>query len=249
MTTKSNWDVTEEMVKRRDRDSGLWMKLTNDGDKETFVFLGEPSPREGCFNEGRFVPFDDAMKAQGLKSTLRIAINVAIYNTREIKIFEFGVTVFKDLVRLREKFGLDKWAFEMQRHGAAKDPKTTYSILPDHQLTVEEIKEFKTLKLHDLEELHAADGGAAGDSLGSYDRKADRKADGTIDSNTVQVVTKQLKTMPREAVERFCAKFGITRVRDLPSAQIDKARAFLEVLATEFAAPTPKAPPETDPFA
>ena len=73
------------------------------------------------------------MKAAGTKASLRVALNVALYDSKEVKVPEQGVMFFKDPVRVREKYGLEKWAFEIQRHGAAKDPKTTYSILPEHQ--------------------------------------------------------------------------------------------------------------------
>ena len=33
--------------------------------------------------------------------------------------------------RSATNYGLDKWLFEIERHGEAGDPKTTYSILPD----------------------------------------------------------------------------------------------------------------------
>ncbi len=198
-----------------------------------------------CFVDGKYQQFDDKLKAQGLKPSLRVALNVAVYDTKELKVLEQGVTFFKDLVRVREKYGLEKWAFEIQRHGAAKDPKTTYSILPEHQLTPEQLKEFQALKLQDLEKLYSGEGAGSGDSLGSYDRKDD----GTVDASTAQALATQLKTMPREAVDRFCKKFNVSRIKDLPSAQLEKARAFLEVLATEFAAPAPAATPETDPFA
>lgn len=190
------------------------------------------------------MPFDDKLKAQGLKPSLRVALNVALYDTKEVKVLEQGVTFFKDLVRVREKYGLEKWAFEIQRHGAAKDPKTTYSILPEHQLTPEQLKEFQGLKLQDLEKLYSGEG-TSGDALGSYDRKDD----GIIDAGTAQAIAAQLKTMPREAVDRFCKKFGVARIKDLPAAQVEKARAFLEVLASEFAAPAAATNNETDPFA
>ena len=100
----------------------------------------------------------------------------------ELKVLEQGVTFFKDLVRICDKYGLDKWAFEVTRHGAAKDPKTTYSILPEHQLTPEQLKEFQSLKLQDLEKLYSGEAAGSGDSLGSYDRKDD----GTVDASTAQ---------------------------------------------------------------
>jgi len=245
MATNSNWQRTEEMAKKHDQGSSTWLKLGNDGDKAVIVFLGEPHAREVCFVDGKYQQFDDKLKAQGLKPSLRVALNVAVYDTKEMKVLEQGVTFFKDLVRVREKYGLEKWAFEIQRHGAAQDPKTTYSIIPEHQLTPEQLKEFQALKLQDLEKLYSGEAAGSGDSLGSYDRKDD----GTVDASTAQALAAQLKTMPREAVDRFCKKFNVSRIKDLPSAQLEKARALLEVLATEFAAPAPAATPETDPFA
>jgi len=243
MTPNSNWQRTEEMAKKHDLGSSTWLKLGSDGDKAVIVFLGEPHAREVCFVDGKYQAFDDKLKAQGLKPSLRVALNVALYDTKELKVLEQGVTFFKDLVRVREKYTLEKWAFEIQRHGAAKDPKTTYSLLPEHQLTPEQQKEFQGLKLQDLEKLYSGEG--SGDSLGSYDRKDD----GVIDPGTAQAIAAQLKTMPREAVERFCKKFGITRIKDLPVAQVEKARALVEVLASEYAAPAAAGTPEQDPFA
>ena len=239
----NKWQQTEEMAKKHDQGSSTWLKLGNDGDKAVVVFLGGPFPREVCFVDGKYMPFDDKLKAQGLKPSLRVALNVALYDTKEVKVLEQGVTFFKDLVRVREKYGIEKWAFEIQRHGAAKDPKTTYSILPEHQLTPEQLKEFQGLKLNDLDKLYS--GGDESSSLGSYDRKDE----GVIDAGTAQAIATQLKTMPREAADRFCKKFGVARIKDLPTAQVEKARAFVEVLASEFAAPAAADSHETDPFA
>jgi hypothetical protein len=238
----NKWQQTEEMAKKHDQGSSTWLKLGNDGDKAVVVFLGEPFPREVCFVDGKYVPFDDKLEAQGLKPCLRVALNVALYDTKEVKVLEQGVTFFKDLVRVREKYGLEKWAFEIQRHGAANDPKTTYSILPELQLTREQLKEFQGLKLNDLDKLYS--GGDEPSSLDSYDRKDSD----VIDAGTAQAIATQLKTMPREAVDRFLEKFGVQRIKELPAAQVEKARAFVEVLATEFAAPAATST-ETDPFA
>jgi hypothetical protein len=136
------WKKTEEMAKRHEQGGSLWLKLASDGDKAIVVFLGEPHLREVCFVDGKYVEVDDALKAQGLKSSLRVSLNVALFDSKEVKVLEQGVVFFKDLVRVRDKSGLEKWAFELQRHGAAKDPKTTYSILPKHKLSAEQHKAF-----------------------------------------------------------------------------------------------------------
>lgn len=138
MGVDSKWQETEEIAKRHEPGASQWFKLANDGDKAVIVFLGEPYPREVCFVDGKYTPFDDKLRAQGRRPSLRVALNIALYDTREVKIFEQGVLLFRDLVQVRGKYGLDKWAFEVKRHGAAKDLKTTYSILPEHQLTPEQ---------------------------------------------------------------------------------------------------------------
>ena len=247
----SMWQQTEEMAKKHDQGGSLWLKLGNDGDKAVVVFLGEPHPREVCFVDGKYMPFDEKLKAQGLKPSLRVALSVALYDSKEVKVLEQGVMFFKDLVRVREKYGLEKWAFEIQRHGAAKDPKTTYSILPEHQLSVEQQKAFQALPQHDLAKLYSgeADGGAkGGQSLDSYDKKSDAKGDGTVAPNVAQGLVTALKALPREATDKFLAKFGVQRIKDLPASQVEKARAFVEQLQTELAAPA-ATETEVDPFA
>ncbi|MGN6108372.1 MAG: hypothetical protein ACTHU0_24915 [Kofleriaceae bacterium] len=196
----------------------------------------------------------DAQKAAGNRSSLRVAINVALLETKEVKVLEQGVTFFKDLVRIRQKYGLEKWAFEIERHGAAKDPKTTYSILPEQQLTEAQIAELQALKRHVLEEVYAT---AANDELDSYDRRdtagtasgSVKHAPGpVIDEATAAALTEQLKALPRAAVERFCSSFAIARIKELPAAQLAKARELIASLMSEHD-PQSAAPVEVDPFA
>ncbi len=248
MAPNNMWQETEELAKKHDQGGSTWVKLPSDGDKTVVVFLGEPYPREVCFLDGKYVRFDEKLKEQGQKSSLRVALNVALYDTKEVKVLEQGVVFFKDLVQIRAKYGLDKWAFEVQRHGAAKDPKTSYSILPEHQLTPEQQKEFQALPLHDLEKLYtedAAEGGAGDGKLGSYDTK---KSDGTVDAKTAQSIAVILKALPKEAVERFCKKFGVARIKELPASQVEKAIAYLDGLEAEFKKAGGR-DPDSDPFA
>lgn len=231
----SMWQQTEEMAKKHEQNGGLWLKLAGDGDKAVVVFLGEPHPREVCFTEGKYVEYDEKAKAAGLKPSLRVALNVALYDSKEVKVLEQGVMFFKDLVRVREKYGLEKWAFEIQRHGAAKDPKTTYSILPEHQLSPEEMKAFKALPQQELGKLYAAEtpSEGTGPALNSYDEKA---SSATVEPKVAQTLATQLKAMPREAVDRFLEKFAVQRIKDLPANMVEKARAFVEQMQADFTA-------------
>lgn len=235
------WEQTEELAKKHDADSSTWLKLANDGDKAVVVFLGEPYPREVSFVDGKYVPADDAVRAAGHKVSLRVAYNVALPETGEVKVLEQGVMFFKDLVRVREKYGLDKWAFEVQRHGAAKDPKTTYSILPERQLAADERKSFQAVELLDLPKLYA----------GEVEKEPEAEAtepSGPIDPKLATAIVTQLKAMPRQAVDRFLEQFDIKRIKDLPAAQWERAKSFVEKLVAEFDAPATTAV-EVDPFA
>jgi hypothetical protein len=235
------WEQTEEMAKKHDADSSTWLKLANDEDKAVVVFLGEPYPREVSFVDGKYVPADDAVRAAGHKVSLRVAYNVALPETGEVKVLEQGVMFFKDLVRVREKYGLEKWAFEVQRHGAAKDPKTTYSILPERQLTAEERKSFQAVELLDLPKLYAGE-------LEKEPESEEVAPEGPIDAKLATAIVTQLKAMPRQAVDRFLEQFGIKRIKDLPAAQWERAKAFVEKLVAELDAPA-TTPVEVDPFA
>jgi hypothetical protein len=66
--------------------------------------------------------------------------------------------------------------------------------------------------------------------------------------NVAQGLVTALKALPREATDKFLAKFGVQRIKDLPTSQVEKARAFVEQLQTESAAPAADET-EVDPFA
>jgi hypothetical protein len=236
------WQQTAEMAKRHDQNAGRWLRLQSDGDRAVVVFLGEPHPREVCFVDGKYVEFDEKLKAEGHKASLRIAINVALLESGEVKVLELGVMFFKDLVRVKEKYGLEKWAFEVQRHGAPKDPKTSYSILPEQALTPEQQAAFQSLEREDLANLYAAEKSEP-PKFGSYDTKEP----GVVDVRIAQGFAQQLKALPREAVERFLQKLNIQKIKDLPAAQLEKARALVSQLESEFAARDTST--EVDPFA
>src|SRR5262245_33527010 len=201
------WKQTHDLASKHEAGGSTWLRLANDGDRAEVVFRGEPEPREVVFKDGGYHPFTEELAAQGLKPSLRIAINVATLPGKESKVFEFGPVLFKDIIKIREKYGLDKWSFEVQRSGGPKDPKTSYSILPERQLTDEEQSQVAKLELHDLAALYAGrasqDGGAAPASSPQ------------IDDATAAALISDLKTLPKSAVDEFVRTLGVNRVRDI----------------------------------
>jgi hypothetical protein len=238
------WDKAKEMAEQHA--SSLFVRLSNDGDKVVGVFLGDPYPREVVWTGEKYMDADnpEAEKhvKQGKGRSLRIAINLYVPADKAVKVYEMGAATFKTLLKLREKYGLDQWAFEIERHGAKGDSKTNYSILPEKQLTDAERKALAGLTLHDLAEVvHGASEGDGDDSdFASYERTQD----GPIDPEVVAKMMPRLKALPRELLDRFLAKLKVERVKDLKAS--DQAAA-LELLHELEAAAKPSQ--EIDPFA
>lgn len=225
--------------------SSLFVRLASDGDKVVGVFLGEPFPREVVWTGERYVdatsPEAQPTIDEGRKPSLRVAINLYVPAEKTLKVWEMGTVVFKDLLKLREKYGLDQWLFEVERHGAAGDPKTTYSILPEQRLSDEDKKVIADLKIHDLEQTVSGGGSGGSSDFDSYESKG---GDGPIDPKAVDKMMPRLKSLPREMLNSFLAKFGIKRVKDLKASDQGAALELLDELEG-------KARPqeEVDPFA
>jgi hypothetical protein len=243
----SSWDQIDEIAKQEGGGGGGgWVQLRADGDKFVGVFLGEPQALKRCFVDGKYVPATPELEANGIKASVRVAINVAVLPSREVKIFEMGMALYKDLRKVQQKYGLDSWAFEIQRNGGPKDPKTTYSILPERQLAADEKRALVTLSLKDLDKIYqnrdtdVPVGKAGSDRTGGFDE--------IVDEATATEIMTALKGLPREAVERFCERFGVERIRQVPKSLSEKARSFVTALRTEYLPPA-NSTVERDPFA
>lgn len=140
----SAWDDAAKMVESAT--GGRFMKLA-DGESAVVVFVGDPHPREVAFVDGRYLDASDP-DAAGAKATTRVAINVVHLHNMQVQVLEQGATFFRDLLAIRKKYGLDKWAFEITRQGTGLTTK--YKILPDTQLSDEQRAKIDALPLIDL---------------------------------------------------------------------------------------------------
>ena len=185
---------TSECIRRAE--SSLWVNLRDNGDKVVGVFLGDPHPREVVWTGERYVDASTpeakpSLKA-GKKPSLRIAINLAVRTEHgwEVKALEQTAAFFKDVMKVDQKYSLDGWIFEIQRHGAAGDPKTTYSILPEEKITKAHVKALEEIELLDLVGLYAVEERkAASAHLAAQTKKTCERCDGTwfVESETPNV--------------------------------------------------------------
>ncbi len=120
-------------------------------DKESVsgIFMGEP--HEFCLlwenGKSRAVSED----TEGAKFRFRINFVVKEGSVYVPKIFEQGLTVYRQLAELNEEYGLDQIVTKITRNGTGTD--TTYSLLPllKQAISKEVASHLKTIELLALE--------------------------------------------------------------------------------------------------
>jgi hypothetical protein len=237
------WDMATSMADKHANSGGIFVRLAANGDKIIGAFCGEPYAREVIWTGERYEQFDENNSAhQGKRPSLRVMLNFFVPTENAMKVIEGGTVWFKDVLKVRDKYGLDKWLFEIERHGDAGDPKTTYSILPEEKLDDEMRARIAAAEPHDLKSIGA--GNDDGDAKGSGSTKKSSNAAGPIDPRVAGDLVAKLKALPRSDVDAFLAEFGVQRVRDLEAKQEAAARAFIDKRLAGQSQPA-----EVDPFA
>ena len=239
----NSWDRARSLADQHTNQGGIFVRLTSNGDKIVGAFCGEPHAREVIWTGDRYEVFDEGNSAhQGKRPSLRVMLNFFVPAESAMKVIEGGTVWFKDVLKVRDKYGLDRWLFEIERHGESGDPKTTYSILPEEKIDDEMRARVAAAEPHDL----AAIGN--GESNGS-DRKSEssdrRPSSGPVDPRTAGEIVALLKALPRSDVDAFLAEFGVQRVRDLPAGSEAAARDFIQKRSFSQG----QAEAEIDPFA
>ena len=244
MTTA--WETAKGLAEKHASAGGIFVRLASNGDKVTGVFCGEPHAREVVWTGERYETFDaknPAHQADGKRPSLRVAINFFVLAEGAMKVIEGGTQWFKDVLKVRDKYGLDKWSFEIERHGEAGDPKTKYTILPEEKIDAALRQQIAGAAAHDLEAVvgGAGDGDdAAKPATGGVPPASERPIDAAVATELVA----RMKALHRAGVDAILAELGVQRVRDLMGAQVARAKALLAKYEGEASSQA-----EVDPFA
>lgn len=239
---KTGWDSGQKAAEQHAA-TGKFCRLENDGEKIVVAFLGEPFSREVVWNETTN-RYEDA--PEGEKSQLRVSINVYNVPLKRVQIFEGGVTWFRQVLAVREKYGLDVWYFEMTRQGAKGSPKTTYTIFPEKKIEDDAKKDLSGLELYKLDEEVAKGDDETPEKTGNGAQAASgngSSSDRVIDPDVATRLVTRLKELPKESLKPFLATFGVSRVRDIPFSRQGDAVAEVDALAKSA-----EKPAEVDPF-
>lgn len=215
------WDAAKGLADKHANSGGVFVRLANDGDKVTGVFCGEPYAREVIWTGERYETYDPkntAHQSESKRPSLRVAINFFVLTEGALKVIEGGTQWFKDVLKVRDKYGLDKWSFEIERHGDSGDPKTKYTILPEEKIDDQLRARLTKAELHNLEAV-VLNGGASGSN--------DVVDDGPIDPAVVADFVARMKALPRSDVDALLGELGVQRVRELRASDVSRVRAVL----------------------
>ncbi|MBK6696875.1 MAG: hypothetical protein IPG50_32515 [Myxococcales bacterium] len=152
------WDKAKSLADKHATQGSIFVRLQNDGDAVVGVFCGEPYAREVYWDGEKYVEATADGPPPGATAktpSLRVALNFYVPSEGTMKIVEGGTQWFRDLVNVREKYGLDKWLFEIKRHGKPKDPKTKYTILPEEKIDDALRAKLSHVSAHDLAQMSA----------------------------------------------------------------------------------------------
>jgi hypothetical protein len=213
------WDKAKSLADKHASQGSIFVRLQNDGDAVVGVFCGEPYAREVYWDGEKYVEATADGPPPGATAktpSLRVALNFYVPAEGTMKIVEGGTQWFRDLVNVREKYGLDKWLFEIKRHGKPKDPKTKYTILPEEKIDDALRAKLSQVPPHDLAQMSAP----------SEDGDAN-EGPKLVDLDVARQLADRLRALPRSDADMFLQEFRIERVRDLLNERVPAALQFL----------------------
>ncbi len=157
------WDRAASLADKHTKPAsrgGIFVNLDHDCDRVIGAFVGEPYAYGVHWTGERYVECegDDCQHCKTAGgATVRVMLNFFVPAEDAMKVIEGGTVWFKDVLKVRDKYGLDKWLFEITRHGESGDPTTTYSIMPeekiDDELRAKIDAAANSHELHDLSKL------------------------------------------------------------------------------------------------
>ncbi len=233
------WNTAAQLAEKHSNQGGIFVRLTNNHDKVVGAFCGEPFSREVVWTGERYETYNEFKHADS-RPSLRVMLNFYVPDEDQMKVIEGGTAWLKDLLKVREKYGLEKWLFEIERHGEARDPKTRYTILPDAQIESAMAADMRRCELPIIAAVNGlAVGGGAMLALAADFRIVstegslhfpfpNRKSPWqNLPEYVVKELSERLRRLRREDVQTFLKEFGIQRVRDLGPDLEPQARALL----------------------
>lgn len=240
----SGWDQAKKLKEKVDEQNKSYVRMENDGDKVVGAIIGDIYAEEVFYNKRteQYELFTKEHEAAGKKPGVKFYVNMYVIGEGNgekmnrladpaVRVLNVSGKTFNQLAKFRDKYGFDRKYVEIERNGAKGDTKTTYTVMPDDDIMPDDAKTLAEIVggKHDKHKLHDLKAAARGDepATTSSERAAPAR---NPKSEAIDELKSRLKTLPRPLTDKFLARFGITRIADLPEKDIDIAKAFVEEL-------------------
>lgn len=257
--------VTIDQAKQTAEDSsnGIFLSLADDGDKALVVIELTKNGQdhldctEQYWNEklDKNEPYTKEHKAEGKRANPRYTFNVYLLSqgngdkmkeVNERKLWSTNAKTFMTVLKVRDKYGLGKWVFEVERKGKKKT-RSDYQIMPEKEIDGGDypgLRE-KLAASPPLEfEVQGATNGASS-SASTSSNGSNGATDNTASKEVITELLGRLKAIPREKAQQFLTRFGLEQVRGLKASDVAAAKLFVDQLEGKAA---PAAASDNDPF-
>jgi hypothetical protein len=181
--------------------------------------------------------------------------------TPAMRVLQLNPKTFKQVLKNRDKYGLETWYFEIERNGAKGDTATVYTVLPEEKIP-DDVRQ-KLTKALSAHQRFIADGTPVPEGIIPLNQLARVPSDappkvareaapaGAADSSATKSMDEikvRLKQQPRAELEKFLTHFGVQFIKDLRSTDVSAALSYLANLEGRSNG-TPVSSAGADPFA
>lgn len=130
-----------------------WLNLPCDGACETVAFVGKSHARLVAYVDGKYAPYTSELQAAGHKFKLRVAFNVVVLQSMQMRVLEQGEQFSAKVRGLRAACDLSAWACAVVRRDS---PYRQYKVSRGAALTPEQLAQIRALRPFDLRTLYSA---------------------------------------------------------------------------------------------
>jgi len=232
------WEKAKKLAEKSGDSDDLYIQLKENGDLTVGVFCGEPDIQEVHWTQQgkRVCTGASCPHCASERPKVRIKSNFFELATGRMRIVEGNYKFMLTLLEVRETCGLDKWVFEIKRHGAAGDTQTTYTILPKAPLDDALRARVISTPLNNFGPATNTANAAKPPTAPSAPPPSaaqppppappPQTTGEMMDPKYVTEIIARLKSMPRAEANKFLTAFGVTKVREIPSSRTAEVQAY-----------------------
>jgi hypothetical protein len=147
------WDNLSKKRQQSDASAGgSFLRLADDGDHALVAFVGEPTIHYTVWTGETYEEYDSNVHGPRAtaKPSMRAAVAVYDLMERAMKVWDMPKSAQAAALAAVRKFDHLKWSFEITRSGAKGSTSTTYGVMPDHELTPDELSSVGAASLPDI---------------------------------------------------------------------------------------------------